>query len=93
MIEDLEFELTGALKETSSTENSAMAEEENVDEVITAESKAINDMEIDIKDKQNTKAYEDTMNTDIENTNKLEKRNLLYTKEWSTIYEVIKPYL
>ena len=45
MIEDLEAELTGALKETSKTYNSAVAEETNVDEAITEEAKASNDME------------------------------------------------
>ena len=32
MIEDLEAELTGELKETSNTDNLAVAEEENIDE-------------------------------------------------------------
>ena len=44
MIEYLEAKLTGALKETSNTDNLAVAEEANVDEAITAESKAINEM-------------------------------------------------
>ena len=42
-----------------------MAEEANVDEAITTEAKAINDMENDQKDEQNTKSYEDKMNIDI----------------------------
>ena len=44
----MEAELTGALKETSNTNNVAVAEEANVDEAITAEAKARNKMEIDI---------------------------------------------
>ena len=44
MIEDLEAELTGALKKTSSTDNLAVAEEANFDEAITAESNASNGM-------------------------------------------------
>ena len=44
MIEYLKAELTGALKETSNTDNSAVAEEANVYEAITAEAKAKNDM-------------------------------------------------
>ena len=35
MIEDLEAELTGALKKNSNTDNLALAEEANVDEAIT----------------------------------------------------------
>ena len=36
MIEDLEAELTGSLKETSNTDNSELDEEANVDEAIAA---------------------------------------------------------
>ena len=36
-------------RKTSNTNNSAVAEEANVDEAITAEEKAINEMEIDLK--------------------------------------------
>ena len=64
MIEDLEAELTGSLKKTSITDNFVVAEEVNVDESITAESKASKNMENDIKDEQNTKAYEKKMNID-----------------------------
>ena len=49
MIGNLEDEMTGALKETSNTENSEVAEEANVDEAITVEAKAGNDMEIGLK--------------------------------------------
>ena len=42
-----------------------MAEEVNLDESVTAESKAGNDMEIDLKYEQNTQAYKETMNIDI----------------------------
>ena len=52
MIEDLEDELTGALKETSNTDNLAEADEENVDESITAEAKAINKIGNYLKDKK-----------------------------------------
>ena len=93
MIEDLEAELTGAPKETSNTDNSEVAEEKNVDESITAEAKAINEMENYLKDEQNTKSYEDTMNIDIENINTIEKRKSIYTKQWRTTYEVIQPDL
>ena len=65
MIEDLGAELTGAIKETSNTDNLAVVEEANVDEAITAESKASNDMENDLKDEQNTKYYEEQMNIGI----------------------------
>ena len=44
MIEDLEAELTGSLFQNSNTDNLAVDEEANVDEAITAESKASNEM-------------------------------------------------
>ena len=91
MIEDLEAELTGALKKTSNTDNLAVAEEANVDYAITAEAKASNQMEIYLKDKQNIEAYEETMDIYIENINTIEKRNKLYTTQWGTINEVIEP--
>ena len=49
MIEYLEAEITGALKETSNIENLALAEEAHVYEAITVECKAYNKMEIGIK--------------------------------------------
>ena len=50
----MEAELTGAPKKTSNTKNSAEAEKANVDEDITAEAKASNKMEIDLKEELNT---------------------------------------
>ena len=44
MIEDLEAELTGAPRETSNTDDVALDEVENIDEAITAEDKASNEM-------------------------------------------------
>ena len=38
------------------------------------------------KNKRNTKAYKKTMKIDIENINIFEKRNKVYTTQWSTIY-------
>ena len=49
MIEDMEAELTGSTKETSNTEDLAVVEDANVDEAVTAEAKASNNTEIDIK--------------------------------------------
>ena len=40
MIEDLEYELTGALQETSNTDNLEVDREEKFHEAVTAESKA-----------------------------------------------------
>ena len=80
MIENLEAELTGALKETSNTEDFAVAKEANMDEAITAKAKAINEMEIYLKDGQKTKAYEEKMNIDDKNMNTIENRNKVYTK-------------
>ena len=54
IIEDLEAGLTEAHKK-SNTDNLAVAEEANVDKAVTAESKASNKMEIDIKEEQKTK--------------------------------------
>ena len=73
MIEDLEAELTGALKETSNTDNLAVSEEANVDEAITAESKAKNDTEIDPKEERKTQAYKETMNIGIEKLTHLKR--------------------
>ena len=68
-----------------------MAEEANVDKAVTAEAKASNDIEIDIKEEQKTQAYKETMKNDIGNINKFEKRKKVYTTQWRTIYEVIEP--
>ena len=56
----------------------AVTEEANVDESITAETKASNKMENYLKYEQNTKAYEETMNIYIKNINRIEKRNKVY---------------
>ena len=69
----------------------AVAEEANVDKAVTAEAKASNDTEIDIKEEQKTQAYKETMKNDIGNINKFEKRKKVYTTQWRTIYEVIEP--
>ena len=57
-----------------------MAEEANVDKSISVEAKNSNEMEIDLKYEQNTKAYEEIMKIDLENINTIEKRRKLYTK-------------
>ena len=80
MIEDMEDELTGAIIETWNTEYPEVAEEANVDKTIIEESKAINYMEINLKDEQNTEAYKESTNIDIENIDTIEKRNKIYTK-------------
>ena len=49
MIEDLKADLTGALIDASNTDDLALAEVEKSDEAVTAESKASNKMEIDVK--------------------------------------------
>ena len=81
MIEDLESELTRSLKETSNNDNLAVAQEENVDEDINEEAKAINEMGNDLKDEKNTEAYVEKMNIDIENINTNENRNKAYIKQ------------
>ena len=79
-------------KETSNTDNLAVSEEANVDEAITAESKARNEIENDLKDEQKKKYYEEKMNIYIENINKIENIYKVYTKQWGKIYEVIQPH-
>ena len=69
-----------------------MAEEANVDETITTESKASNEMENYLKEEQNPKSYKEKMNINIENSNKTEIINKVYTKLRGTIYEVIHKY-
>ena len=46
-----------------------MTEKKNIDKAITAEAKAINDMYIDLKDKQDTHADKKTMNINIKSNN------------------------
>ena len=86
----MEAELTVASKETSNTENFALVEEANVDEVITVEDKSRNETRNGLQDERKTKSYEDSMKIDIEDNNSIEKRNKLYTKKWREIYEVIQ---
>ena len=90
MIEDLDYKLTGSPKETLNTDNFAVAEKENVDEAITEDSKARNEMENDLKDEQNTKSYVENMNIDIENINIIENRINVHTKQWRIIHEAIQ---
>ena len=52
----MEAQLTEAQKK-SKTDNLAVTEEVNVDEAITTEAKAINKMEIYLKEEQKTKEY------------------------------------
>ena len=57
-----------------------MAERKNSDEGITAVAKASNEMKIDIEEEHNTEAYQETMNIDIENIDKIENSHKYYTK-------------
>ena len=68
-----------------------MAEESNINEGVTAESKASKNMEIDLREEPKTQAYKEKMKIDIDNIKAFEKRNKVYTTKWSTIYEVIEP--
>ena len=52
----MEAELTEASEIKSKTENLAVTEESNVDEAITSEAKARNEMETDIQKERKTKA-------------------------------------
>ena len=90
MIEYLEADLTGAPIDVSNTDDSEVAEEANADESTTEVAKARNETDIDLTEEQNTEAYRETMNIDIENINTIENRHKPYTKLWRTIYEVIQ---
>ena len=69
----MEDELTEASGINSKTDNLAVTEEANVDEAITAEYKAINKMEMFLKNEQNTQAYKKKMKIYIKNNNTFEK--------------------
>ena len=47
-------------------------------------------MEIDHKEEHKTEAYQETMNSDIENINKIENSHKQYTKQRNTIYKIIQ---
>ena len=85
----MEAELTRSSKKTSNNDSFAVAEGANVDEAVTAEAKAINNMEIDPKEEQKIQSYKETMKIDIENINTFENINKVYTTQWRKIYEVI----
>ena len=55
-IEDLEADLNGSPKETSNTDDLALAEVENSDEAITTEANASNETENDINEEWKTKS-------------------------------------
>ena len=57
IIEEIEAGLTEASETNLKTDNLAVTEEANVDESITAESKASNKMEIDLQKEHITKSY------------------------------------
>ena len=78
MIEYLEADLTGALIDASNNDDVALAELANADETITAEVKASNGMEVDLKEEWRTESYKVTMKIDIENINRIEKRRNVY---------------
>ena len=68
------------------------AEVSNAHESITAEAKARNDVEIDLKKEQKIEYYKEKTNIDIENINIIDMRHKVYTNLWRAIYEVIKQY-
>ena len=70
--------MTGAPIDATNLEVPEVAVEENSDEDITAGAKftkinkASNEMEIDLEEEQKTEAYQDTLNIDIENIDRIE---------------------
>ena len=67
-----------------------MAEKKNSDETITEVANASNEMQINLEEEHKTESYQETMNIDIENINKIENSHNHYTKQWRKIYEVIQ---
>ena len=88
---DMESGLPEASEINSKNEKLASTEESNVDEDITAEAKASNNIKIDPK-KNVMKKHIKTTNIDNEINNRFGKRGKVYTTQWSKIYEVIEEY-
>ena len=57
-----------------------MAEKKNSDETITEVAKASNEMQINLEEEHKTESYQETMNIDIENIDKIENSHKYYTK-------------
>ena len=91
----MEAVLTGAPIDDRNTEMLVVDAEENSDRDITEGSnsikisKASDEMEIDLKEKQKTEAYQDTLNIDIENTNKAKNTHKHHKTTCSKTYEVM----
>ena len=81
MIDYLEENLIGKPIYALNPEDLAVSEEANSDKATTAVANANNELEIDLEEKQNTEAYKETMNIDIENINTIEERYKHYTKK------------
>ena len=62
-----------------------MAEKKNSDETITEVANASNEMQINLEEEHKTESYQETMNIDIENIDKIENSHKYYTKQWRTI--------
>ena len=75
----MEAELIESSEMDSKTENLAVTEEADVDEVIP----------IYLKNEQNTQEYKEKMDIDIDKINSYELRNNVNTIKWRPIYEVI----
>ena len=88
--------MTGARIDATNTEVLVVDVESNSEEDITAGSKvskineASNEMEIDIEEEKNTEAYQETLNIDIENIDRIENIHKHHKTPWRTIYEVIQ---
>ena len=70
--------MTGKTIDSLHTEDSAVAEEANSDEAITAVAKASNELEIDLEEGQNSESCKETMNVDIEHVITIEKKHKHY---------------
>ena len=81
IIEDLEDNLTGTQMDASNTDNLAVAEGANTNEAITAVHKYRNDMEMYLEEEYKIEAYQETMQIDIENIDKIENIHKHYTKQ------------
>ena len=67
----MEDNLTGAPIDASNYDSLVVAEEAKADEAITEVSEANNEIKIDLEEEHKTEAYQETMNIDIENIDKI----------------------
>ena len=81
IIEELEANLTGSPIDNSNTDDSEVSEEANYDEAVNTVAKDSNDMGIDLEEEHKTEENQETIDIDIKNIDKIEKRYRNYAKK------------